>query len=48
MTTKNFKSATGYKKAQAFIHMNIHKGPSKHPYNVKIMGKPHIVNHKKV
>ncbi len=47
MVTKNFKSASGYKKAQAYIHMNIHAGASKHPYTVKIGGKGHKVSHKK-
>lgn len=46
MKTEHFKSAEGYKKAQAFIHMHIHKGPSKHPYNVEIKGKNHKVSHK--
>ena len=45
MATKNFKSAKGYKKAQAYIHMHIHKGASKNPYKVKIRGKSHKVKH---
>ena len=44
-TTRNFSSKSAYNKAQAFIHMNIHKGPSTHPYPVKIQGKSHAVNH---
>jgi len=47
MATKNFKSASAFKKAQAYIHMHIHKGPSKHPYGVKIQGKTKKVSHAK-
>ena len=45
--TKHFKSKRGYEKAQAYIHIHIHHGPSKHPYNVVIHGKHHHVEHRK-
>ncbi len=43
--TRHFRTKRGYEKAQAYIHMHVHKGPSKHPYPVDIRGRRHKVKH---
>ncbi len=42
---RHFRSKEAYRKSEAFIHMHVHKGPSKHPYQVRIRGKRHHVVH---